>query len=218
MGKRAVVSFANGDYLSKLERLKSSLIGNTDADIVTFTKYEEVGCKSHQDIPYQFKPYSIWEAIEQGYDSILWLDSPIVATKDITPVFEYIEEHGYVFFNNYGHPLGRWANQNSLDYFGYSKELAMSVKQIMACAMGFKIDHKVFDTIQKALMEYRDLSERLYPGSWLDHRHDQTVMSFLIDKYDLNIVEGHKTFFIYEHFKQVEEFKPLADSICLISK
>ena len=91
MPKRAVVSFANGSYLPKLQRMKDSMVGNTDADIVTFTKYEEVGCKPHDVVPYQFKPYSIQKAIEMGYDSILWVDSPIVAVKNITPVFEYIE-------------------------------------------------------------------------------------------------------------------------------
>jgi hypothetical protein len=41
---------------------------------------------------------------------------------------------------------------------------------------------------------------------------------FLIDNYNLEILEGHKTFFIYEHFKQVPEFQPISESVCLISR
>jgi hypothetical protein len=88
----------------------------------------------------------------------------------------------------------------------------------MACAMGFYLDPITYEPIEKALMEYRDLSDKLYPGSWADHRHDQTVMSFLIEKYCLDILEGHKSFFIYEHFKTVPEFQPIANSVCLLSK
>ena len=218
MGKRAVVSFANGSYLSKLDRMKASLKDNTDADIITFTDYKQVGCKPHSEIPYQFKPYAIWEAIHMGYDSILWIDSPIVATKDISPVFDHIEKYGYLFFNNYGHPLGKWSNDLTLDHFGYTRDQAMEVQQIMACCMGFYIDPNTFDFVEKALIEYRDLSDKLYPGPWSNHRHDQTVMSFLIEKYCLDILEGHKSFFIYEHFKTVPEFQPISNSVCLISR
>ena len=216
--KRCVVSFANGHYLPKLDRLVNSLKDNTDADILTFTTYEEIGCKPHTEVPYQFKPYAIWEAIQRGYDSILWCDSPIIAVQDISPVFEHIEKHGYLFFNNYGHPLGKWTNQTCLDHFGYTREEAMKIKQIMACCMGFRIDSEVYGDVEHALRLYKSLSDKLYPGSWADHRHDQTVMSFLIEKHGFVIEEGHKTFFIYDHFKQVPEFQPIADSVCLISQ
>lgn len=214
--KRAVVSFANGSYLPKLERMKESMKGMTDADIVTFTEYKQVGCKPHNEIPYQFKPYSIWKAIEMGYDSILWVDSPIVAVKDITPVFEYIEKNGYVFFNNIGHPLGKWTTQKCLDHFKLTRDDAMQMKQIMASCMGFRIDYGEFNTpLENALRDYVQLSDTLYPGSWTDHRHDQTVMSFLIHKYGLDILTAHETFFSYTHFS--DHFK-IAESVCLISK
>jgi hypothetical protein len=91
----------------------------------------------------------------------------------------------------------------------------MNIKQIMACCMGF--DFKSLWP-KKVFERYIELSDELYSGSWDNHRHDQTVMSFLIKRYDLEIFEGHKTFFIYEHFKQVPEFQPIADSVCLISR
>lgn len=212
--KRAVVSFANTPfYIDKMNRMVESMKGKTDADIITFTSFDQVGCKPHSEVPYQFKPYSIQKAIDMGYDSILWVDSPIVAIKDITPVFKHIEEHGYLFFNNYGHPLGKWTNYTCLEAFGKTREEAMAIKQIMACCMGFCVEK-----ILLPLSQYIGFSEALYPGSWDDHRHDQTVISFLINHHGLKIKEGHKTFFIYEHFKAVPEFQPIADSVCLISR
>jgi hypothetical protein len=213
--KRAVVSFANNQYLSKLERLKESLKGKTDADIITFTEYEQIGCKPHSEIPYQFKPYAIQAAINMGYDSILWCDSPIVAIKDVSPVFEYIEKHGYVFFNNVGHPLGKWSHDKALSYYGKTREEAMNIKQTMQCCFGLNMND---DNAKRFFDEYIGVSENLYPGLWGNSRHDQMVASFVIDKMGLEILEGHKTFFIYEHFKQVQEFQPIAESVCLVSK
>lgn len=224
--KRAVVSFANTPfYIEKMNRMGESMKGKTDADIVTFTSFDQVGCRPHSEVPYQFKPYSIQKAIEMGYDSILWLDSPIVAIKDITPVFEHIEEHGYLFFNNYGHPLGKWTNDACLDHFGKTRQEALNIKQIMACVQGWDFRKEFTDSgdfVDAALLSvfesYKDLSTKLYPGGWEYHRHDQTVLSFLIDEFGMDIQEGHKTFFIYEHFKEVTEFQPIAESVCLVSR
>jgi len=214
---RAVVSFANTSfYQEKMKRLKESVEAQ-GIKFIGYTSFEEVGCKPHSEVPYQFKPYSIQKAISEGVTTLLWCDSPIVAIKDLTSVFEYIEKEGYMFFNNYGHPLGKWTNEKALNYFGKNREEAMNIKQIMACCMGFKTNIGIY-AADHWVSDYFHLSDRLYPGSWDNHRHDQTVMSFLINQYGLKILEGHKTFFIYEHFKQVPEFQPIADSVALISR
>ena len=215
--RRAVVSFANTPfYQEKMKRLQESVEAQ-GVEFIGYTSFDQVGCKPHSEVPYQFKPYAIQKAIEEGVTTLLWCDSPIVAVGDLTPVFEYIEANGYMFFNNYGHPLGNWTNDKCLEYYGKTREEAMNIKQIMACCMGFLLSEQSIN-VYSMLREYRTSSDKLYPGSWADHRHDQTVMSFLIDRYGLDILEGHKTFFIYEHFKQVPEFQPIADSVCLISK
>lgn len=219
MGKRAVVSFANTPfYQEKMKRLQASVEAQ-GVQFIGYTSFEQIGCKPHSEIPYQFKPYAIHKAIKEGVTTLLWCDSPIVAIGDLTPVFEYIETHGYMFFNNYGHPLGKWTNDKCLEHFGKTREEAMNIEQIMACCMGFDIGTENNYTAPKALLGwYKQYSDKLYPGSWDNHRHDQTVMSFLINQYNLDILEGHKSFFIYEHFKTVPEFQPIANSVCLLSK
>lgn len=212
--KKCVVSFADhaGDYAKKLQRLKASLKGNFDGDFIAFTSHEEIGCQPHSVIPYQFKPYAIAKTIEMGYDLILWCDSPIVAVKNIQPVFDHIEKHGYLFFDNIGHPVGRWTNDKTLAAFGVTRDEAMDIKMIMACCMGFDFRQKL---VRHVLQHYYDVSKYLFPGSWSDHRHDQSVMSLLIHDFDLEITTGHETFFAYEAHKAV---LPVKDSVCLFSK
>lgn len=216
--KKCVVSFSDGagDYRQKMKRLEDSLKGNFDGDFLGFTSYEEIECEPHNVIPYKFKPYAIQKAVNLGYDLVLWCDSPVIAVKNIQPVFDHIEKYGYVFFDNPGHSVGKWSNQKSLDYFGVTREEAMNIKMIMACCMGFYFQ-KPSNIKQRPLFfnEYHDLANQLYPGSWTDHRHDQTVMSLLIHKYGLDIENGYESFFIYQHFSQ--HFK-ISESVCLISR
>lgn len=215
--KKCVVSFADarGDYRKKLKRLEVSLKGNFDGDFLGFTDYKDIGCEHHNVIPYKFKAYAIKKAVEMGYELILWCDSPIVAVQNIQPVFDYIEKHGYVFFDNIGHPLGKWTNDKCLEYFGISREEANEIRMIMACCMGFKVEHL---TTANFLDQYIALADELYPGSWADHRHDQTVASFLIYDMNMRILAGHKTFFAYQQFYNVPELQPIADTVCLVSR
>lgn len=224
--KRAVVSFAdvghNGLYQKKMKRLEESLRGRTDADFLGFTSYNDIGCESHSVIPYKFKPYAIQKAISLGYDSILWCDSPIHAVKNLEPVFKHIEEHGYMFFDNIGHSLGKWSNQKALDHFGITREEANNIKMIMACCMGFRFSYfkEPIPLVKAPFMfvweGYIGLADKLYPGSWDDHRHDQTVMSFLIHSFGLEILSGQQTFFMYENHRFAVPINE--ETICLISE
>lgn len=211
--KKCVVSFADssGDYKKKLIRLEESLKGKFTGDFVAWNNTKDIGCEPHQVIPYKFKAYAIKKAIELGYDSILWCDSPIVAVKDIQPVFDYIEKHGYIFFDNIGHPLGKWTNDKCLEYFGVTREEAMDIQMIMACCMGFSL-HNL--TAARFLGDYIALADELYPGSWAEHRHDQTVASFLIHEYGMDIIKGQDTFFAYQSHSNV---LTISNTVCLIS-
>lgn len=220
---RAVVSFANTPfYQEKMKRLCESVEAQ-GVKFIGYTSCEQVGCKPHSEVPYQFKPYAIQKAISEGVTTLLWCDSPIVAIKDLSPVFEYIEEYGMMFFDNIGHTLGMWTNDKCLNYFGISREKAMKMQMIMACCMGFHFNppssEKDTGIISRTTFFdlYKNLSDELYPGSWDNHRHDQSVASCLLKDFKFPILTAHETFFAYEHFKDVPGWK-IADSVCLISR
>lgn len=220
--RKCVVSFADnaGSYQRKMLRLEQSLKGNFDGDFLGFTSYDQIGCEPHSVIPYKFKAWSILKAVELKYDMILWCDSPIYAKQNIQPVFDHIEHHGYLFFDNIGFSLGDYCNDRTLDHFDITRDESWKIKMIMACCMGFSIDQTEF------LLKYTGLTN-LYQGAWDNddlteskdrrvkgHRHDQSVASALIHKMKLTILKGQDTFFAYESHRQV---MPIADSVCLFS-
>lgn len=224
---KAVVSFADatGNYPAKMQRLSQSLSSvKFDGQFFGFDNTESLGCKTHKQIPYQFKPYAIKKAYEQGANVILWCDSPVYAKSNIQPVFDHIEKHGYLFFDNIGFSLGDFTNDKTLDFFKITREQSWKIPMIMACVMGFDFrDNKmkpIFD-------EYMNLSDTLYRGDWDNqfktessdmrvrgHRHDQSVMSCLCYKYGLTITHAQNTFFAYESHRLV---MPIADTVCLYS-
>lgn len=233
--KKCVVSFAdeNGSYRKKLLRLEQSLKGNFDGDFLGFTSYDQIGCEPHSVIPYKFKPYAIQKAIDMGYELILWCDSPIYAKKPLNDLMNHIEKYGYIFFDNIGHSLGDWSKDSTLSHFGLTRDQAWSIKSIMACCMGFNMNFDLkyvgqsIVSTKLLLGNYKGLADKLYPGDWSNDdlsvskdrrvkgsRHDQEVMSALINLYSLNITKGQDTFFCYESHREV---MPIADSVCLFS-
>lgn len=232
MKKSCVVSFADkaGSYQKKLLRLEQSLKGNFDGDFLGFTSYDQIGCEPHSVIPYKFKPYAIQKAIDMGYELILYCDSPIYAKQNIQPVFDHIERHGYLFFDNIGFSLGDYCNDKTLYHFGITREESWKIKMIMACCLGLEAnyDDKKFKSTPKDFFNaYINLANDLYPGEWNNddltesndrrvkgHRHDQSVASALIHKMKMNVTKGQDTYFSYEAHRQV---MPIADSVCLFS-
>lgn len=209
--KKCVVSFADTPvYQNKMRRLEKSIPHGID--FLGFTDVRQIECEPHQVIPYKFKPAAIDKARSLGYDLVIWADSPIHVIKPLDQFFEYLEENDYAFFDNIGHTLGMWTNDKCLEYFGMDREQALQTKMIMACCMGFNFRHEYVDEL---VTEYYELADMLYPGSWSNHRHDQTVMSFLLDRDGFNILVGQDTFFAYKNHHGV---LPIADSVCLLSE
>lgn len=209
--KKCIVSFADTPvYQTKMRRLEKSV--PYGVDFLGFTDVSQLDCEHHKVIPYKFKPAAIDKARTLGYDLVIWCDSPIHVTKSLDQFFEYLEENDYAFFDNIGHTLGMWTNEKCLEYFGMDRETALKTKMIMACCMGFNFK-KLY--VNDLVDEYYELADMLYPGSWADHRHDQTVMSFLLNRDGFNILVGQDTFFAYKNHHGV---LPIADTVCLLSE
>lgn len=231
-----VVSFADGAgyYAKAMMRLEQSLIavhwGGEYQRFKGINDYGHIGCPHHKGspdaVPYAFKAMSIKKAMEEGARWILWCDSPIYATKSIEPVFNHIKEHGYLFFDNVGYSIGSYTSDACLRQFGISREDSFYHPMIMACVLGFDVQHP---QAKEFLEKYIDaaLDGISYHGDWTNenlqvsndlrcqgHRHDQSVASCLIANMKLEITNAQQTFFAYEeHRGRI----PIADSVCLWS-
>lgn len=126
MNKNAIISFANssGNYIKGLARLSESLRNNAEGiDFVSFIGEASLGCEPHKENPYSFKVAAFKKAREAGYRNILWLDASVFAIKPVQPIFDEIEENGFIF-QEAGQILSHWANDTTLEHFKITRDEA----------------------------------------------------------------------------------------------
>ncbi len=230
--KTVILNFANdrGNYLKMQSRLIDSL-KKVDyvGDVITYNSEKEISedCPTHEEVPYAFKAFAIREAINKGYENIIWMDSAVYAVKPLTYFLDYIEKYGYVFFNNLGFTIGDYTSDECLNNFGWDRSKAFDRPMIMACCFGINTNNaralRFFNDYYKAAIDGVS-----YLGDWTNdsgqvsedrhvkgHRHDQSVASIVIDNLDMDILKGQSTFFAYtEHKKGME----ISKSVCLNSE
>lgn len=225
----AVVSFADDRterYELGIVRLKHSLKHwMSEADFLGFRTFQEINSPTHLETPYAFKAYAIQEARNRGYDIILWCDSVVYAIKDLKPIFNYIKENNYVFFDNTGYSIADYTSDKCLDIMDMTREEAKKLPMIMACCMGFNLQDPQVNRLLDKYVEHATTGA--YEGNWFNnnnevsldpeckgHRHDQSVISILIQKEGLEVIKGNETFFAYADNPNL----PISESVSLISK
>lgn len=142
---------------------------------------------THAEMPYQFKTALIQEAIEKGYERIIWLDSSMEIKKDLTPLFD--PEKGITTFHNLGHDTWKYLSDEAEGllfndgFFPNSRPLE-SIPQIWGGAFALDFSCEETKIFFDALKEYSVNGSFKESGSdrhgFIAHRHDQSVMSVLL--------------------------------------
>ncbi len=199
---RCVVSYADGKWYSAGARRLSTILSETDPDIDQFIRIDKLPplSRPHKLVPYEFKPYSFLDAIEKGYTSVLWLDSSVVPTRSIKPIFEHIEEHGYFLLNNAGWNTGTWTADSALEPLGITREESFTIPHGMGGILGFDFSRP---EVLKVFTQWLDSSGKAFVGAWtneakqvsqdervLGHRHDQTAISVFAHKAGWTFTDG----------------------------
>lgn len=202
--KDCIVSFASRgreDYRKGLTRLIDSVIGTYDCDMLVYSPDHEFkeyhGVKihkgwpkpkgipslTHQEMPYQFKTALIQEALEKGYERIIWLDSSMIVMKDLAPLFD---EQGVTFFENIGHPTYKYLGDHALKLLqdhGLVNDEIENIPQVWggAFAMDFSKPNanNFFDRLKDFSLNGSFKDGGSTREDFVAHRHDQAVMSVL---------------------------------------
>lgn len=228
--RKAIVSFANNEerYIKGQQRQQSSLKAvGWDGDYFAFRDYDTIHSPAHDVVPYAFKAYAIEHVRRQGYDTVLWMDSPVYATKPIDKVIEAISGKGMLLFDNIGFTIGDYTSDKCLELMGMTREESFTKPMVMACVMGFDFTNPhIYNNIFKP---YYELAKKKghYEGDWNNangqvsadtrvrgHRHDQSVISILAAQQSYKLVHPHSTYFAYFNHPG---HMPHAETVCLLS-
>ncbi len=137
----------------------------------------------HADMPYQFKPYAIQEALEAGYKQILWCDSTIRLVANPFPLWQQCQKTGIMAWNNEGHPLKPWIAPHAEKIIGIN---SFALEQIMACCIMFDFDNPITKIVFDEWIECSRNGAFLNKG-FNNHRHDQACLSAIMHKHKVPI-------------------------------
>lgn len=222
MKDKVILNLATGNYIVGQDRLRSTLSGYYDGDILFFTEESQFGSPTHKENPYAFKTYAFQHALNLGYKKILWLDASIYAIKDISPIWDIIERDGYIM-QEAGWYCGQWSNDKSLDYFGLSRDEAMTMPMYgNAGLLGLDLNKE----LPKIFLErwHKASMDGIFKGEWnnnsntesndircLGHRHDMSVGSIIANLLGMKYIRSSE---IMQYGSA--PFEPsMNDSICL---
>ena len=183
--QRAIVNVVSKDerYITAQRRLVQSFHefggGYSECDFLRFAGESVVGSPMHHENPYAFKIYAFDFLSNLGYDQILWLDASITFVKNVKPIFDWIEEKGY-FMEDSGHSVGQWSNEQTLQYFGVTREEANNMSMFSSSFIGI-------DLTNRTGMEFfqrwkQSMLDGYFRGDWSNHRHDMTCGSIIANQ------------------------------------
>ncbi|MBM3199277.1 MAG: hypothetical protein FJZ58_08540 [Chlamydiae bacterium] len=128
-------------------------------------------------VPYCFKIFTLLEAQKKGaFDKVLWIDAAFVPLKDPTPLFDWIDQHGYFFkmhapFSKYILPKTRKFIQDTMQVD------VLESRYVSAQIIGFNLKHPF---AQEFISEYYKQVEVGFP--FLSCFPEEYVFSAIVGK------------------------------------
>jgi hypothetical protein len=217
--KTCIINYAHGAWHPRGQaRLLKSLDDTGFSDTrFAWQSHEDLGCPSHQEVPYAFKPYALEHANSTGYKLVLWCDASVWAIKSLQPVFDHLACHSHLFFyvpyggskgpNN--NNIGTWTSDACLQGFNLNRDLTMDIPMLVGGCFGLNL---TTFAAQEFLHRWLEKSKDgfSFPGAWdnkqqqvskdprcLGHRHDQSVASIIAHALGMEYTLGTDSYFSY---------------------
>lgn len=146
-----------------------------------------------QSCKYHVKAAAFAEAIKQGFTHILWCDSSAWAIADPMPIFDYINENGYFFWQS-GYNCAQVSSDKSLQILGLNRDQVECWPDVSSSIMGVNVTSDIgFQFINDWLLAAHKgvfKGSRLHGNQSADprflfHRQDQTAASLIAGKMGL---------------------------------
>ncbi len=210
------------DYWSEAERLVSSakkfdLVPiHYDSKIVYQPEYypKYASALDRTGWGFAFKPIGFWETLkimDEG-DVALWVDSNHVVGMDPSPLYDvgskysvYAQDHIWTYY-----PNKDWTHRDTFVNMGCDEEKYWNAPQMHCCITGIKKDElgmKFAEEYLKCCLDDRiTFGEGKNPDfpSYKENRHNQSVFSILVAKYNIPYVNRTRNVWIESVFPELD--------------
>jgi len=205
--------------VDRLETLIKEL--KVGADFYGYKSYPD-GIPTHDDIPYGFKYFLIKQKLDEGYKKVLWLDSSVLITDNL----DWLWERDIMLIYN-GHDIGRYTSDKCLEYFKIHRKTAYNIISLLGGLIMFgqkyyNIVNKMCELAKEKITfvgshtnENKEVSSN---NKVKGHRHDQSVLTILIQNTDVvplpnSIVLNYDTNEKCEYKNYCNKYKFIVDRI-----
>ena len=182
---RCIINVAiGGRYPKEQQRLGNSLKKYFDGDFLNWSEFPNDNF--NKENKYNAKASAFEEAIKMGYTQILWVDSPVVALKSLNPIFNSIEENGYLTMKNDAYNCAMSCSDACLKYFNVTRDDAERMQEHAGGIIGVDITNpkgrKLIELFIQACKDGACDGSRDHDGQSSDprfkfHRQCQSVLS-----------------------------------------
>lgn len=165
-------------YIVQQNRLLKSIKKfHPEAVCMFWTNSLPEGAKSMNESMYGFKVHAVKEALKQGYNKIIWLDTACYLVKKVTKYFDLVKDYGVVAVQD-DNLLCNYCNWETYNYFGTTKVRSSDAQEHLVGGSVYVFDfelplcRQVFEVWENA--EYHGM---FGTSSTLAHRHDESCMA-----------------------------------------
>jgi len=199
----ALLSVATGIFSDSLQKNMSTLEKWWPDSIHAWTDLLPPGSPTHAEQPYAFKAFAMKWAFDAGYQTATWIDSIVHMEGSPSRYLAELHTVGYYFQNN-GFNCAQTCSDKMLFHYRVERDQAARMVEVVG---GFWGLHARYRDFVDELVENSKLG--LFSGArehstqdssdsrFLFCRHDQSLMSLMVNMRRWKISDGPGSFFNY---------------------
>jgi hypothetical protein len=124
-------------HLKGQKRLEASLREHWGGPVLMYEGWAMPGYD--QSNPYTIKAALFERVIRDGFTTILWLDASCVAIRNIQPIFDRIQEHGYYLASS-GYSAAQTCTDRQLKAVGITRNEAVAIPDTATGTIGIHLN------------------------------------------------------------------------------
>jgi hypothetical protein len=128
--------------------------------------------RSHQQVPYGFKPDVFRLARERGFDRAIWIDASCWLVRPLDEAWAQLERDGYLLGAE-GWTVGQWCSDEVMNLLNRTRDELNAMTLIEGKMIGLDFTTRKGNAFLDTWYDYSEIG--VFNGDWETHRHDITA-------------------------------------------
>lgn len=176
-------AFDDQRYINMLKRqIESIRTVYRDAELLYWVNEYPGESKPHLESLYGFKVHAVMQALERGYEKIIWMDSACILLTEVDPWWKICEDKGVLAVRD-DNALSGTISTKAMEYYGNPDITGMHLVGGSLYVFDFAMPmcQKIFDHWKQAEADGIFGSQKEAASEQINgHRHDESCMAMAL--------------------------------------